>query len=435
MTRNIIFLLCQVLLFQSLLSQTYTLFSLGSNSDFQVQALGGVCLMGGATENDEAARWFLRQANEGDIVVLRTSGGDGYNNYFYSQLGETINSVRTIVFHNNQASFDPLVLQYIAQAEGIWIAGGDQSEYLNYWMNTPLDSLVQFKIQNHHTVIGGTSAGMAILGQAKFTAHAGTVSSLEVLNNPYHPAVVLDTSHFFGVPKMEKVITDSHYDNPDRKGRHLGFMARLVADHSWNIVRGIACDEYTAICIDSSGIASVYGDYPTYDDNAYFLQMNCAIQPASPEICLPQQVLTWSRNGEAVLVYHLKGTPNGTNTFNLNNWQNGQGGQWKYWHVQSGNLIESSAPPPNCTNSTHLSERETNMSLRWNSLNNRLIISNKTNIIEAWRISSIHGQLMASGEHTGKYECEIILPPFTSGIYLVEVKAGKAWQARSLIIP
>lgn len=42
--------------------------------------------MGGATEHDKAMRWFLREANEGDIVVLRASGIDGYNDYFYSEL-------------------------------------------------------------------------------------------------------------------------------------------------------------------------------------------------------------------------------------------------------------------------------------------------------------------------------------------------------------
>ena len=432
-----LFLLIVFLLlgYQGLFSQSHTIFSIGSNTDSQSQALGGVCLMGGATENDEAMRWFLRQANEGDIVVLRTSGGDAYNNYFYAQLGVTINAVRTIVFHNGQASYDPLILQYLAGAEGIWIAGGDQSVYLNYWKNTPLDSIVRHKIQSDHAVIGGTSAGMAILGQAKFTAQSGTVTSSQLLNNPYHPAVVLDTSIFFGLPKMDKVITDTHYDNPDRKGRHLGFMARLATDFSWNIVRGIACDEYTAVCVDSNGMASVYGDYPTYDDNAYFLQMNCGIQQATPEVCISNQPLTWFRNGEAVLAYQVKGTPNGANTFNLNDWQSGQGGQWNYWHVQSGLLLASTAPPPNCINSTYLQEQHTRLSLRWNSLNNTLIVESQQSIIEAWQISSILGQKMADGGPVGSYACTIVLPTITSGLYLLEIKTSSGWQAQSFIVP
>ena len=43
--------------------------------------------MGGATENDNAMRWFLNLADGGDVVVLRTSGSDGYNDYMFNQLG------------------------------------------------------------------------------------------------------------------------------------------------------------------------------------------------------------------------------------------------------------------------------------------------------------------------------------------------------------
>ena len=47
--------------------------------------------MGGATEDDNAMKWFLEQANGGDVLILRTSGSDGYNQYFYSQLGISVN--------------------------------------------------------------------------------------------------------------------------------------------------------------------------------------------------------------------------------------------------------------------------------------------------------------------------------------------------------
>ena len=53
--------------------------------------------MGGASENDEAMKWLLQKANGGDVVVLRSSGGNGYNNYLYSELGISDNSVETLV--------------------------------------------------------------------------------------------------------------------------------------------------------------------------------------------------------------------------------------------------------------------------------------------------------------------------------------------------
>ena len=60
--------------------------------------------MGGATEQDDAMIWFLQRAGGGDVLVLRTSGSDGYNDYFYSTLGVSLNYVETIVCKSAAAS-------------------------------------------------------------------------------------------------------------------------------------------------------------------------------------------------------------------------------------------------------------------------------------------------------------------------------------------
>ena len=77
--------------------------------------------MGGAAEDDNGMRWFLNRANGGDIVVLRTSGSDGYNDYMYLELVVSINSVNSIVFEG--ASEHPDIITLINNAEGIWFAG------------------------------------------------------------------------------------------------------------------------------------------------------------------------------------------------------------------------------------------------------------------------------------------------------------------------
>jgi hypothetical protein len=78
MLKTILFLLIPILGF----SQDYTSYKIGNTTDLVTNPSGGVCLMGGATEDDNAMRWFLQRANGGDIVVLRASGSDGYNTYF-----------------------------------------------------------------------------------------------------------------------------------------------------------------------------------------------------------------------------------------------------------------------------------------------------------------------------------------------------------------
>ena len=85
-------------------AQGFALYNTGANSDGDFQGQGGVCLMGGASENDDAMAWFLQRAGGGDIVVLRASGSDGYNSYMYSQLGVDVHRVTTIVCQNANAS-------------------------------------------------------------------------------------------------------------------------------------------------------------------------------------------------------------------------------------------------------------------------------------------------------------------------------------------
>lgn len=329
-------------------SQNYTSYFTGNTTDVQPTANSGVCLMGGASENDNAMIWFLQQANGGDVLVLRASGSDGYNNYLHSELGVTINSVETIVFNNASAANESYIHQKIQQAEAIWFAGGDQWDYISFWRNTTIESLINDAISNRNIVIGGTSAGMAIQGGHYFSAENGTVTSATALSNPFDTNVTIGSESFLSNQYLADVITDTHYDNPDRKGRHLVFLARILVDHGV-VAKGIACDEYTAVCIDTNGIAKVFGGHPTHDDNAYFIQPNCELSSITPENCSPNNPLNWNLGNEAIKVYAVKGTANGSNTFDLKDWKTGVGGVWQNWYVDNGVLNEQSGAQITCT--------------------------------------------------------------------------------------
>ena len=329
------------------MAQGFTNWVTGNPNSITTQALGGVCLMGGATENDEAMRWFLQRAGGGDVLVLRASGSNGYNNYFFSELGVPVNRVETIRFDNGSAAFSPYVQQRIQEAEAIWFAGGDQWNYVSYWRGTPIDSLINVAIAERNIVIGGTSAGMAILGGAYFTAEVSSVTSAQALMNPYHPGVTVSQEPFLQVPYLGEVVTDTHYDNPDRRGRHTVFLARMYADNGTN-AKGIASNEYTAVCVDDNGIARVFGEWPLYPEYAFFLQINC-LEPDGPEVIQSGVPLTWHRDGQAVKVYKVPGTMDGANTFDLNDWRSGSGGTWEDWRVQQGQFSTANGDPaPDC---------------------------------------------------------------------------------------
>ena len=215
--------------------------------------------MGGASESDDAMTWFLERAGGGDVLVLRASGSDGYNNYIYSDLGVDIHRVTTVVCQAPSASYNDEVLALVEGAEAIWFAGGDQADYHNLWQGTPLNDAINEALTQRNVVVGGTSAGMAILGGLRFSAQNGTVYTDEALSDPYNTYMTLDNTPFLEVPVLANTFTDTHFDNPDRRGRLLAFLARAAQD--WGTrATAIACDEYTAVCIDESGLARVFGE-------------------------------------------------------------------------------------------------------------------------------------------------------------------------------
>ena len=327
-------------------AQPYTSYFTGNTLDIITNPDYGVCLMGGSTEDDRAMIWFLEKANGGDILVLRASGSDGYNDYFYSDLGVVVNSVETIVFNNASAANDTYILQKIANSEAVWMAGGDQSDYINYWKGTEVETLLNEHINTKKGVIGGTSAGMAILGSSYFSAENGTVYSSEALEDPYNTYMTLGHNDFLEVPLLENTITDTHFSEREREGRLVTFIARMNEELQTRTY-GIACDEYTAVCIDSTGIGAVYGEWPEYDDYAFFVQMNCE-EGNAPELMQQGIPFTWNFSAKATKVYKVGGTTNGENYLDLNDWETGNGGEWLHWSVVDGEFYSENGEAPNC---------------------------------------------------------------------------------------
>ena len=400
--------------------QTYTSYFIGDTSDVNPSPLGGTVLMGGATENDSAMVWFLQQANGGDIVVLRASGSNGYNNYFYTDLGVQVNSVETIVMTSLQAALEPYVEDKIRKAEGLWIAGGDQFNYVSFWKNHPVEDALNYLINIKKAVVGGTSAGMAIQGQAYFDAANGTISSAAALANPYTAQVSIGYNDFLNNPVLQNVITDTHYNNPDRKGRHIAFMSRMMQDFGID-PKGIACNEYVAVCIDSNNIARVFGEYPTYPDEfAFFIQINCLL-PNTPEQCSSGTPLTWNRNNEAIKVYKVAGTMSGSNSFDLNNWLSGSGGNWENWFVNNGTFATAVGTPPNCNPTTIKNNQDSKFMIAPNPTNQSTRIFNSTGIFSCTVYTADGGAVYNLKQNTVSNEIILTIEQLKSGIYFIQI--------------
>jgi cyanophycinase len=283
----------------------YSYFRVGNANDVTTSTTSGAVLMGGGTDVDEAFQWMCDKGGNGDFLVIRATGTDAYNPYI-EQLCPTINSVATLIIPTTTAANDAGVAAIIQKAEAIWIAGGDQSSYVNYWKGTPVQTVLTTQI-NKGVPIGGTSAGLNVLSQFIYSAQASKgVTSSQALANPFNRYMSFDRD-LVTLPYLNGVIGDPHFFERDRMGRDIAFMCR-ICENGWSLrPRTISVDEQTALLIDERGDGSVVGD-----GAVYFMEA-----PGRPEVCRNNIPLTY-RN---IDVYRISAA----GSFDLRSWT-GRGG-------------------------------------------------------------------------------------------------------------
>ncbi len=255
--------------------------SIGDPADAVATTTGGLIVMGGGADVDEAFRWQRDRIGGGDVVVLRASGADGYDDYLYATIGG-VDSVETILVDNRAHASSPYVRWQLDRAEAIFLAGGDQAVYLAAWTGTPLAEALAAAHQRG-AVLGGTSAGAAVLGQIAYSAANGSVYSDEALADPYDPHVTF-AAGLVPAPALAGVVVDTHFAARDRMGRLLAFVARLRTDALAARPLGLGVDEGTALVIDDTGTGRVVGAGAVY-----------AIVPSSaPTTCAAGKALAWT---------------------------------------------------------------------------------------------------------------------------------------------
>jgi cyanophycinase len=299
----------------------YDYYVIGSEADAVLPAptTSTSLLMGGGPDVDAAFQWMIAKAGGGDFVVIRATGADGYNPYIYAMGG--VDSVETLVIPSREAANDPFVIDRISKAEALFIAGGDQSDYIESWKGTGVDTAIRGLIARHAPV-GGTSAGLAVLGEVDFAALNGSVLSKDALDNPYGRRMTLDRK-FLIAPWLDAALADAHLDTRDRMGRLVSFMARMAQDGWVAAPRGIGVSVETALAVDN-GIGTRLGV-----GAVYFLQ------GGMPQVCQKRLPLTY----RDVQVQRLSGG----GQFDLVNWQ-GDGSTTDYGLDAEAGVLSSTQP-------------------------------------------------------------------------------------------
>ncbi len=283
----------------------YRYFRVGNPTDLRSTNIRpGFALIGGGKDLDDAFAWLCERAGGGDFLILRATGDDAYNPYV-NQLCK-LNSVATLVIPNREAAKSPFVARTIRSASVIFISGGNQANYVNFWRDTPVQTALNDAIARG-IPLGGTSAGLAIQGEFGYTAQNDSpdgpdLSSRETLSDPFHFRITIERG-FLKISPLDATITDTHFSARDRLGRLLTFMARILDSGDEKVVRAIGVDERTAVLLESDGQAHVVGL-----GAAYFM-----IASSKPSVCKKGVPLTF----EGVAVRRLRANAK----FDLRKWE------------------------------------------------------------------------------------------------------------------
>ena len=150
------------------------------------RAQGSLLLMGGGDDRKAWAsdpfRWFVQKADSGKIINIDVDEVAGSYAGTFINFGADSSSSSLRIGTRIQAD-DSSTFHTLISASGIFIEGGDQYDYVRTWKGTLVEEAL-YLIFQRGGVIGGTSAGLAVLGEVVFDAKYGGVDPAQAAYDP-----------------------------------------------------------------------------------------------------------------------------------------------------------------------------------------------------------------------------------------------------------
>lgn len=221
----------------------------------ELSAQGNLVIIGGGKRPVYVMQKFIELAGGADskIVVIPNASGDAVDTGIYqvNQLKELGVKEALFVYAKNEEADNDSVLEKLNGVTGIFLSGGDQRRLTADLLGTKLFNRIK-EIYNSGGVIGGTSAGAAVMSQIMITGD-------EAKNNDSSYSFVtiekgnVITSEGFGF--IEDAIVDQHFIFRKRQNR----LISLVLENP-NLL-GIGIDEETSIIVNNKMEFQVLGEY------------------------------------------------------------------------------------------------------------------------------------------------------------------------------
>lgn len=136
----------------------------------------------------------------------------------------------------------PEVISQLAEADGIFITGGDQNRLMQCLWESPASQAMHRAFHLNNTCIAGTSAGAAVMSRHMLAQGAPTPT-------PEKDVVSMD----IGLSFMPNAIVDQHFSQRHRLSRLLSALAQRPD------LLGVGIDEDTALVIEPNQSVEIVG--------------------------------------------------------------------------------------------------------------------------------------------------------------------------------
>lgn len=216
----------------------------------QPERLGRLVIVGGAEDRLDdkiILRRFmaLSGGERANILILTVASADqtaswkGYESVF-SDMGAT--GVTHLAIHSTDEANDPVAIDRILSADGIFMTGGDQRRLMERLLDTGVARAMHTAFHLRRCCIGGTSAGAAALSRVML-AEGDTPS------RPLKDAAMIG----LGLGFVSGAVIDQHFSQRRRLGRLMSVLAQRPD------MLGVGIDEDTALVIERGTAIEVIG--------------------------------------------------------------------------------------------------------------------------------------------------------------------------------
>jgi cyanophycinase len=223
-------------------------------------AQGYVCAEGGGNPGkgawaEEVFGWMVEKGNKGAAIIIGAVPLEEPDNRIDLFLKLGAKSCTGLVIDEKNADTKE-VYDQVAAASVVFIRGGAQERYVNWWKGTRTEEAIH-DVFNKGGVIAGTSAGCAILGEVSYDSKNGSLKPMEALQDACHKHLTL-TTDFLGL--VPGVLFDTHFTERGRIARLPVMLAHVRDELHRDDVVGIGVDPRTALCVEPDGTATIRGE-------------------------------------------------------------------------------------------------------------------------------------------------------------------------------